>query len=231
MFKMQKKIEELDKKIKLENNDLKEVVDKLHRISTQCKRKFNESVDIVINLNINLKKEQGVRGTLALTHGTGKKFKIAVFAEGKEADMAKELGVEIVGGEELINKIKNGEEKLDVQKCIATPAMMLKLTKIASILGKRGIMPNQKDGTITDKISEVIKDIMKGIVFFNTDKQGYIHASIGRVSFSPKQLEENVKEFVAHIKKFQKNPKIAFINKIYLSSTMGNSLPVNIASC
>lgn len=226
-----KKMNELNSSIKLESNNLKEVIEKVKNINTKVKRKFDESVDIIVNLNINLKKEQGIRGTCVLPYGNGKKTKIAVFAEGKEAEIAKELGAEIVGGEELITKIRNGDEKLAVNKCIATPAMMLKLTKIASILGKRGIMPNQKDGTITDNMQDIISNIKKGIVFFQSEKKsGHLQASVGRISYSENQLEENIKEFINNIKKFQKNPKMSLIKNIYISTTMGLSYNININS-
>lgn len=226
-----KKMQELNESIKLETNNLNEVIKKMKTINSQIKRKFDESVDIIVNLNINLKKEQGLRGTCVLPHGNGKKIKVAVFAEGKEAEIAKELGVEIVGGEELINKIRNGDEKLPVNKCIATPAMMLKLTKIASILGKRGIMPNQKDGTITDNIKDVVTNIKKGIVFFQSEKKsGHLQASIGRISYNEIQLEENIKEFISNIRKLQKNPKLSIIKNVYVSTTMGLSYNININS-
>jgi large subunit ribosomal protein L1 len=226
-----KKMNELNDSIKLEDNNLNEVIGKMKNINNKVKRNFDESVDIIVNLNINLKKEQGLRGTCVLPYGNGKKIKIAVFAEGKEADVAKELGVEIVGGEELINKIRSGDEKLPVNKCVATPAMMLKLTKIASILGKRGIMPNQKDGTITDNMKDIINNIKKGIVFFQSEKKsGHLQASVGRISYSEKQLEENVKEFVSTIKKLQKNPKLSIIKSVYISTTMGLSYNINLNS-
>jgi large subunit ribosomal protein L1 len=231
IYKNIKKMNELNSSIKLETNSLTEVVSKMKNINSKVKRKFDESVDIIVNININLKKEQGLRGTCVLPHGNGKKIKIAVFAEGKEAEIAKELGVEIVGGEELINKIRSGDEKLAVNKCVATPAMMLKLTKIASILGKRGIMPNQKDGTITDNMKDIITNIKKGIVFFQSEKKsGHLQASIGRISYSENQLEENIKEFIANIKKFQKNPKISLVKSVYISTTMGLSYNININS-
>lgn len=228
--KILKKIQELDSKIILQENNLTEVIGKLHDISKKCKRKFDESLDIVVKLNLNLKKDQAIRGSCVLPYGTGKKLKVAVFAEGKEAEIAKEAGADIVGGEELINKIKNGDEKLDVNKCVATPSMMLKLTKIASILGKRGIMPNQKDGTITDRISDIVQDIKKGIVFFQSNKVSHIHASMGRVSFTVEELEINIREFLSNIKKFQKNPKMQLIKSIGLSTTMGLGVSVNINS-
>ena len=224
-----KKIIELNNNLKLEKNILQEVIHKIKTIDQTVKRKFNESVDIIINLNINLKKEQGIRGTCVIPYGTGKKIKIAVFAEGKDADLAKELGAEIVGGEELIIKIRNGDEKLNVDKCVATPSMMLKLTKIASILGKRGIMPNQKDGTITENLKDIIFNIKKGIVFFQSEKKsGHIQASVGRINYTEEQLIENIKEFINTIKKNQKNTKISFIKSIYVSTTMGLSHQINI---
>lgn len=222
-------MKELDSKILLENNDITSVISKIKNINNEIKRNFNESVDIIINLNINLKKDQPIRGNCTLPYGNGKKITIGVFAEGKEADIAKELGAEIVGGEELINKIRNGDEKLNVNKCIATPAMMLKLTKIAAILGKKGIMPNQKDGTITENMESIIKQIKKGIVFFQTEKKtGHIQGSIGRVNFTESQLEENFKEFINSIQKFQKNPKLPLIKNVYISTTMGLSYKINI---
>jgi large subunit ribosomal protein L1 len=232
MNKLSKKMHlntKLYNEIILEKNDSVSIFSKIIKISQECKRNFNESVDIVVNLNINPKKDQPIRGNCTMPHGNGKKITICVFAEGKEAEIAKSLGAEIIGGEELINKIRNGDEKLNVNKCVATPGMMLKLTKIASILGKKGIMPNQKDGTITENIEGIVKQIKKGIVFFQTEKKaGNIQGSIGRVSFTVSQLEENFKEFINSIQKFQKNPKIPLIKSIYLSTTMGLSYKVSM---
>ena len=229
LSKKMKQIQELNEKIILENNNIESIIHKIKKINNECKRNFNESLDIIINLNINLKKDQPIRGNCNLPYGNGKKVTIGVFAEGKDAEKAKELGAEIVGGEELINKIRNGDEKLNINKCIATPGMMLKLTKIASILGKKGIMPNQKDGTITDNVEDIIKQIKKGIVFFQTEKKnGNIQGSIGRLNFKEEELIANFKEFINNILKFQKNPKLPLIKNIYISTTMGLSYKVNI---
>lgn len=229
LSKMSRKIQELNNQIPLENHSLENVLSKLLDISQKCKRKFDESVDIVLELNLT-KKDQGVRSTCSLPHGNGKVIKIAAFAEGAEATAAQEAGAHIVGGEELITKIKNGEEKLNVQKCVATPSMMLKLTKIASILGKRGLMPNQKDGTISDNLTNIIKEIKKGLVFFHSDKTGYIHASVGKVSFPPEYIISNIRKLISSVKEFQKNTKVAFLKSLRLSTTMSISIKVDLSS-
>lgn len=225
--KIFKKIQEMKKEMVIkynleQDNSVNNVVKAIKEISTKQKRKFDESVDIVIGLNINLKKDQGVKGNCSLPFGNGKSIKVAVFTD--SANPVPEA--DITGGEELIQKIKDGE-KFEVDKCIATPGMMLKLSKIASILGKRGLMPNPKHGTVTDDVERVVKEIKKGMVFFNNDKTGYIHAGVGRVSFTEDQLIENIQDFIIQIKKFNKNPKTPFFKSIYLSTTMGISFSIN----
>jgi large subunit ribosomal protein L1 len=221
----------IKKKLKLNNNEqgnsLEEVIQKIKIDHKENSKKFNESLDIVLALNINPKKEN-IRGSCVLPYGSGKTVKVAAFVEGADIALAQQAGADIIGDEDLINKIKNGETKFDVQKCIATPSMMLKLTKIASILGKRGLMPNIKDGTIVADVSKIITEIKKGLVFLQNDSAGYIHASVGKMNFDDKTLIANTNELINTIKKYRKNPKGLFIKKIYLNTTMGKSFPLNI---
>ena len=189
--------------------------------------KFDESVEVSINTGIDSKQsDQNVRGSFVPPHGLGKKVEIAVFAQGKNADEAKSLGVKRIGGEDLVTLLQN---KIDVDVIIATPDMMSVVSKIAKTLGPKGLMPNPKTGTVTNDIKGTIDNINKGLVAYKSDKAGTIHAALGKLSFAENQITENVNSFIEEIKKIKPSGlKGNFINSVYISSTMGFGLKVEI---
>ena len=177
--------------------------------------KFDESVDIALNTSIDTKQsDQNVRGSFVPPHGLGKKVEIAVFATGKSAEDASSLGVKHVGGEDLVSIL---EKNIDVDVIIATPDMMPVVSKIAKILGPKGMMPNPKTGTVTNDVKTTITNINKGLVAYKNDKAGTIHASIGRISFDNTKLSENISGFVEEVKKNKPtNVKGNYVNSVYL---------------
>lgn len=189
--------------------------------------KFDEAVDISINLGVDPRKaDQIVRGALVLPHGTGKTPKILVFAQGEKVKEAQDAGADYVGGEDLVEKISGGW--LDFEVCIATPDMMKNVGKVAKILGPRKLMPNPKSGTVTFEIKKTIDEAKAGRLEYRTDKDGVIHAMIGRVSFEAKQLMENYASFIDTINKARpSSTKGRYINSVYLSSTMGPGIKID----
>ena len=189
--------------------------------------KFDESVDIALNTSIDTKQsDQNVRGSFVPPHGLGKKVEIAVFASGKNAEEASSLGVKHVGGEDLVSIL---EKNIDVDVIIATPDMMSVVSKIAKILGPKGMMPNPKTGTVTNDVKTTITNINKGLVAYKNDKAGTIHASIGRISFDNTKLSENISGFVEEVKKNKPtNVKGNYVNSVYISSSMGVGIKVSI---
>ena len=189
--------------------------------------KFDESLEVSINTGIDSKQsDQNVRGSFVPPHGLGKKVSIAVFAQGKNAEDAKSLGVKKVGGEDLVAAL---QEKIDVDVIIATPDMMSVVSKIAKVLGPKGLMPNPKTGTVTNDIKGTIENINKGLVAYKNDKAGTIHAALGKLSFDENLLTENTSSFIEEVKKIKPSGvKGNFINSVYLSSSMGFGLKLDI---
>ncbi|QJC34968.1 50S ribosomal protein L1 [Enterobacteriaceae endosymbiont of Donacia piscatrix] len=198
----------------------------INNLKKLSKVKFIESIDIAIILGINPKKtEQNIRGNVSLPYGTGKNIRIAVFADGKEAIQAKNLGVKLVGMNDLLIKITNGEKNFDI--VISTPEAMNIVTKLGPILGPKGLMPNPKLGTITNDINKTIKKIRDGQITFRNDKNGIIHTTIGKINFENKKIQENLKSLLKILKKHKPvQLKNNFFKKIYISSTMGISLNI-----
>ena len=193
-------------------------------------KKFDESLDISIILGIDAKKsDQQIRGVTSLPKMPKKNIRIAVFADGDDVDKAKTAGAEIVGGDDLIDKIKKGEVNFD--KCISTPKMMVKVSSLGQILGPKGLMPNPKLGTVTNDVVDAIKNVKLGQVEYKTDKAGIIHASVGKISFSADELKKNIEFLLQEIKK--KKPETSkgiFIKKFFINSTMGPGLQVDPTS-
>lgn len=189
--------------------------------------KFDETIDISLNLGIDPRKaDQIVRGSVVLPNGTGKQMRVLVFAEGEKAQEAEKAGADFVGSEDLVEKIKGGW--LDFDICIATPDMMKHVGKIGKILGPRKLMPNPKSGTVTMEVTKTVEDFKKGRLEFRTDKNGVVHAVIGKVSFDLDKILQNYLMLVETITK-AKPPasKGRFIKSIYVSSTMGQSLKID----
>ncbi|MEY3038001.1 50S ribosomal protein L1 [Marinobacterium sp. LSUCC0821] len=192
--------------------------------------KFAESVDVAINLGVDPRKsDQVVRGSTVLPNGTGKDVRVAVFAQGDNAEKAKEAGADIVGFEDLAESIKAGN--LDFDVVIASPDAMRVVGALGTVLGPRGLMPNPKVGTVTPDVAGAVKNAKSGQVRFRTDKNGIIHASVGKVSFEPKQIQENVSALLADLKKLKPaSAKGVYVKKVTLSTTMGPGLLVDQAS-
>lgn len=213
--------EKVDKSIPLS------AADAIKKVKELAYAKFDESVDVNVNVGIDTSKsDQSVRGSVLLPWGRGKTIKIAVFAKGDAADAAKKAGADFVGAEDLIEKIEKGW--LDFNVSIATPDLMGLVGKVAKILGPRGLVPNKKTGTVTFDVGPVIEDLKKGRLFYKNDKTAIVHFSFGRVSFEPKKLEENLNAFVKSLAASKpSSSKGKFIKKITISSSMGPGIPVN----
>jgi large subunit ribosomal protein L1 len=203
------------------------VLDAVNILKEKKYSKFDESIEVSINTGIDSKQsDQNVRGSFVPPHGLGKKVQIAVFAQGKAAEEAKALGVKHVGGDDLVNSL---QQKIDVDVIIATPDMMAVVSKIAKVLGPKGLMPNPKTGTVTNDIKGTIENINKGLVAYKNDKAGTIHAAIGKISFENNKIAENITSFVNEIKKIKPSGvKGNFVNSVYVSSTMGVGLKLEV---
>jgi len=190
------------------------------------KTKFEESVDIAINLGIDPKQsDQNVRGSAALPNGTGKTLKIAVFAEGDEATEAKEAGADTIGMDDLAEEVKSGN--MDFDMVIATPSSMKLVGQLGQILGPKGLMPNPKDGTVTKNVKDAVTSAKKGQAMYRTDKAGIIHCSIGKVGFKSEEIQENFNALIDDIKKSRpSSAKGVFIKTITMSSTMGPGIKI-----
>ncbi len=190
------------------------------------KVKFDETVELHFNLNLNLKaSDQNIRGTIVLPHGTGKSLKVAVVCQGENVNKAKDAGADFVGSQDLIEKIDKGFLGFDC--LIATPDMMRDLSKLGKVLGPRGLMPSPKAGTVTADIERALREVKAGRVEFKNDKQGGIHLGVGKRSFSEDKLYVNAKnliEAVEHAK--PASVKGVFIKSVYLSTTMGVGVKV-----
>ncbi|OGI49875.1 MAG: 50S ribosomal protein L1 [Candidatus Muproteobacteria bacterium RIFCSPHIGHO2_12_FULL_60_33] len=183
--------------------------------------KFDESVDVAINLGIDAKKsEQNVRGTAVMPRGTGKKVRVAVFAEGSAAEAAKKAGADIIGFQDLADQIKQG--KIDFDLAIATPEAMRIVGQLGQILGPRGLMPNPKVGTVTPNVAKAVENAKAGQVQFRTDKAGLVHCAIGKASFEADALKENFLSLMAALNKVKPAAaKGVYLKKITISTTMG----------
>ncbi|QJC37833.1 50S ribosomal protein L1 [Enterobacteriaceae endosymbiont of Donacia bicoloricornis] len=224
MVKLTKRMNMIYKNIDLKKQfSIENAIDQLKNLS---KVKFIESVDISINLGIDPKKtEQNIRGNVCLPHGTGKKIKFAIFTSGKEIAEIKKLGIKLVGMEDLAIKITNGEKDFNV--VIAKPEAMDIVSKLGPILGPKGLMPNPKLGTITNNITKTIKKIKNGQINFRNDKNGIIHASIGKINFTNYKIKENLHILLKTLKKYKPlKLKGNYIKNIYISSTMGISIKI-----
>jgi len=191
--------------------------------------KFDESIEIHLNLGIDPKKpEQNIKGTLVFPYGGFSSKKIAAFVEPGREKEAKEAGADIVGGKELIEKIKE-TQKIDFDVAVATPAMMKELTQIAKILGPKGLMPSVKTGTLTENIKEAISELKKGKISFKNDETGNVHQVVGKLSWEKEKIIANIRSFIEALRK-AKPPKVKgnFIKKAFLCSTMGPSIRIKI---
>ena len=207
-----------------------EPIDAIKILKENKYAKFNETLDVAINLGIDPNKtDQGIRGVTNLPKGTGKSIKIAVLTKGDKQTEAKEAGADLVGENELIESIASGKIAFDL--LIASPDMMPAVGKVAKILGPKGLMPNPKLGTVTQDIATAVKNAKTGQVQFKNDKAGIVHAGIGKMNFDDNDLLENLKFFYTSINKSKpESVKGSFIKKVTIASTMGVGLEINVAS-
>ncbi|TDL84608.1 50S ribosomal protein L1 [Meridianimarinicoccus aquatilis] len=206
------------------------IEDAVALVKDNAKAKFDETVEIAMNLGVDPRHaDQMVRGVVTLPNGTGKTVRVAVFARGPKADEATAAGADVVGAEDLMETIQSG--KIDFDRCIATPDMMPIVGRLGKILGPRNLMPNPKVGTVTMDVETAIKNAKGGEVQFKVEKAGVVHAGIGKASFSPEQLAENIRAFVDAVAKARPaGAKGAYMKRIAISSTMGPGVSVNVDS-
>ncbi|SMF57048.1 50S ribosomal protein L1 [Pseudogulbenkiania subflava] len=228
MAKVSKRLKALNAKV--DANKLYAVDEALALVKEAATAKFDESIDISVNLGVDPRKsDQVVRGSVVLPRGTGKSVRVAVFAQGANAEAAKAAGAEIVGFDDLAEQIKAGQ--LDFDVVIASPDAMRVVGQLGQILGPRGLMPNPKVGTVTPNVAEAVKNAKAGQVQYRTDKAGIIHATIGRASFEAEALRENLSALVdALVKAKPAASKGLYLRKIAVSSTMGIGVRVDTSS-
>jgi large subunit ribosomal protein L1 len=204
--------------------------DALRLVKELASAKFTESVDVAINLGVDPKKsDQVVRGSTVLPHGTGKTVRVAVFAQGANADAAKAAGADIVGMDDLAESIQGGNLNFDV--VIASPDAMRVVGKLGQILGPRGLMPNPKVGTVSPDVAGAVKNAKAGQVRYRTDKAGTVHCTIGKVDFEPQALRENLAALLADLNKAKPaSAKGVYLQQVSVSSTMGPGLVIDHAT-
>lgn len=192
--------------------------------------KFDETIEIALNLGVDPRHaDQMVRGAVQLPHGTGRTMRVAVFARGPKADEAKEAGADVVGAEDLAERVQAGQINFD--RCVATPDMMPIVGRLGKILGPRGLMPNPKLGTVTQDIAAAVTAAKGGQIQFRVEKAGIVHAGVGKASFSDEQLVDNVRAFVDAINRAKPSGvKGTYLKKAALSSTMGPGVKIDVAS-
>lgn len=215
---------------KIDSGKTYEIDDALSLVKEHATAKFPESVDVSVNLGVDPRKsDQVVRGSTVLPNGTGKTVRVAVFAQGENADKAQAAGADIVGFEDLAETVKKGELNFDV--VIATPDAMRVVGQLGQILGPRGLMPNPKVGTVTADVEVAVKNAKAGQVRYRTDKAGIIHCAIGRSDFEVPALKENLEALLADLKKGKPaSAKGSYVKKLTVSSTMGPGVSVDRAS-
>jgi large subunit ribosomal protein L1 len=206
------------------------VEDAVKMVKTRATAKFDETIEVAINLGVDPRHaDQMVRGVVSLPNGTGRKLRVAVFAKGAKADEALKAGADIVGAEDLAEKVQKGE--IDFERCIATPDMMGVVGRLGKVLGPRGLMPNPKVGTVTMDVAGAVKDAKGGAVEFRVEKAGVVQAGVGKASFEEKALIENVRIFIDSVMKARpQGAKGTYMKKISISSTMGPGVKVALAS-
>jgi len=213
----------------IDRNRFYDVAQAVKLIKAGAKGKFDETVEVAMNLNVDPRKaDQNVRGTVMLPHGTGKTLRVAVFARGERAAEAQAAGADIVGAEDLAEKVMAGH--IDFDRVIAAPDMMAVVGKLGKVLGPRGLMPNPKLGTVTPNVAQAVKDAKGGQVQFKVDKTGNVNVGLGKASFTEDQLLANVTAFLEAINRARPSgAKGTYIKKATLSSTMGPGVKLDMA--
>ncbi len=228
MAKLSKRIKAIREKI--DQDKIYQFDEAASLLSEVSNLKFTESVDVAVNLGVDVRKsDQVVRGSTVLPNGTGKDVRVAVFTQGENADKAKAAGADVVGMEDLADSVKAGNMDFDV--VIATPDAMRVVGTLGQILGPRGLMPNPKVGTVTPDVEGAVKNAKAGQVRFRTDKGGIIHCSVGKVGFTNDALKENIEALIAEVKKLKPaSAKGVYLKRISLSTTMGPGIQVDQSS-
>lgn len=211
----------------LDNLALRPVTDAVSVVKERATAKFDETIEIAMNLGVDPRHaDQMVRGVVSLPNGTGRTVRVAVFAKDDKADEARAAGADIVGAEDLVEQIQNGQ--MDFDRVIATPDMMPLVGRLGKQLGPRGLMPNPKVGTVTPNVTKAINDAKGGAVQFRVEKTGIIHAGVGKASFGADKLAENINAFIDAVNKAKPSgAKGTFIKRISLSSTMGPGVRID----
>lgn len=224
MAKLSKRARLIREKVEARDYDVNEAITLLKELATA---KFTESVDVAVNLGIDARKsDQNVRGATVLPNGTGRDVRVAVFTSGDNAEKAKAAGADIVGMEDLAEKVKKGEMNFDV--VVASPDAMRVVGQLGQILGPRGLMPNPKTGTVTPDVATAVKNAKAGQVRYRNDKNGIVHATIGRVDFDNDKLKENLDALLAALKKAKpSSAKGVYLKRISLSTTMGAGVSID----
>src|SRR5438445_4989506 len=206
------------------------LADAIKMVKERAKSKFDETIEIAINLGVDPRHaDQMVRGVVNLPNGTGRTLRVGVFARGAKAEEAKAAGADVVGAEDLVEKVQGGA--IDFDRCIATPDLMPLVGRLGKVLGPRGLMPNPKVGTVTMDVTGAVKGAKGGSVEFRVEKAGIVQAGVGKASFSADQLVANIKAFADAVQKSKPaGAKGTFINRVAVSSTMGPGVKVEPAS-
>ena len=225
--KFRKTLQNVDRK---KAYKLDEAVKLVKKNAADAQRKFDETIEIAMNLGVDTtQSDQSVRGMVALPHGTGKSIRVAVFAKGDKADAAKKAGADIVGADDLAEKILAGFSDFD--RVVASPDLMGVVGKLGKVLGPRGLMPNPKLGTVTPNVAEAVKAAKAGSIEFRAEKAGIVHAGIGKASFSEQHILENARTFINAITKARPSGiKGTYINRVTLSSTLGPGVKVDLTT-
>ncbi len=214
---------------KIDAEKLYSLTDAVKILKSIDSSKFDETIDISMNLGVDPKHaDQLVRGTVALPNGTGKTIRVAVFAKDEAAEEAKKAGADIVGAEDLVKKVKDGF--FDFDRVVAAPNCMPLVGQIGKLLGPKGLMPNPKLGTVTPDVGKAVKAVKAGLIEFRVEKQGIIHAGVGKKSFSEAKIEENLKAFVGAIKAAKPSGvKGIYMQRMAISSTMGPGIKIDLS--
>ena len=214
----------------IERTKLYPLSDAIKLVRERAKAKFDESVEIAMNLGVDPKHaDQMVRGVVNLPNGTGRTLRVAVFARGPKADEAKAAGADVVGAEDLVNSVQGGA--IDFDRCIATPDMMPLVGRLGKVLGPRGLMPNPKVGTVTIDVAAAVKASKGGAVEFRVEKAGIVQGSVGKASFAPEKLAENVRAFVEAVTKAKPaGVKGTYMQRAAISSTMGPGVKLDLGT-
>ncbi len=220
----------IDARKGIDRENLYPLAEAVKMVKARAKAKFDETVEIAMNLGVDPRHaDQQVRGVVNLPNGTGRTVRVAVFARGAKADEAKAAGADVVGAEDLVEKVQGGN--IDFDRVIATPDLMPLVGRLGKVLGPRGLMPNPKVGTVTMDVTNAVKGAKGGSVEFRVEKAGIVQAGVGKASFSEEKLVENIRAFADAVQKSRpQGAKGHFINRVAISSTMGPGVKVDVSS-